>query len=51
MRPGQKAQMELRAMKDWAKKLQPKLVELEADEVWDELDYIVQKLTGKRTCS
>jgi len=29
--------------------LQPKLVTLEADEVWDELNWLVEELTGKDT--
>ena len=44
-----RARLEISAMKDWAKKLQPKLVELECDEIRGELNYIVEKLTGKRT--
>ncbi len=29
--------------------LQPKLVTLEADEVWDELNWLVEELTGEDT--
>jgi hypothetical protein len=33
----------------WAEEIQPKLIELEADELWDEVNRIVEALTGKET--